>query len=287
MKKHGFIFFGEDVFSLTVLESLVTSDTKLVPLAVVILTPISASGQKLVTYCEENKIRLIKLNSLKNDRFIRMCKKLDYDFIISAHFQRIIPSCIFSRAKIAALNLHPSLLPHYRGMSPQHWPIINRDKDTGVSVHLMEDKVDTGRIIEQVVLPISESLYIHQLQKKLLSIYESIMLTSIEKCLAGYEGEEQNDVGAEYYGKIKTSDRTILDCDSVDLAYGKIRAFSLPYAGAIFGDMIIFKANKISDKEFCSIRSTHGTGWVIVDEAAYLILKDGGLSQLKWRKNEA
>ena len=126
-------------------------------------------------------------------------------------------------------------------MSPQHWPIVNGDKKTGVTVHVIEEDVDVGRIIDQVVINLSEEIYIHQLQREFLKVYPRIMRYSVNKCIDGYQGIEQEVNASSYYGKITTHDRTIFNSDSVKTAYGKIRAFSVPYAGAIHGDIEILK----------------------------------------------
>ena len=269
------------MFSLTVLKSLLSSNF-LVATAVVILNPVSNSGKKLVKYCGSQNIRLIRTDSLTGDFNKQVFLEFEYDFILSAHFQKIIPKFIFHAAKIAALNLHPSLLPQYRGMSPQHWPIINGDETTGVSVHLMEDQVDSGNIIEQIIIPLPDDIYIHEFQKKLLLIYKTIMLSSVERCIQGYSGVQQSQAKIKYYGKIRDTDRTILGSDCVATAYGKIRAFSLPYSGAIFTNKVIFRAKKLDNLDFNLLHQTFGTGFFVVDEIAYLLLENGGLSHLQW-----
>ncbi|ETN92835.1 Methionyl-tRNA formyltransferase [Gammaproteobacteria bacterium MOLA455] len=286
MRNHTFVFFGEDSFSLAVLRSLLVEESGLSALAVIILAPVSTSGEQLVNYCRKNEIPVIQIASFKDEKVIKLFAAMEYDFILSAHFQRIIPRSIFGRAKLNALNLHPSLLPYYRGMSPQHWPIVNGDKKTGVTVHVMEEDVDVGRIIDQVVINLSEDIYIHQLQKEFLKVYPRIMRNSVNKCIDGYQGIEQEVIASSYYGKISTHDRTIVNSDSLKTAYGKIRAFSVPYAGAIYGDIEILRANRMNHEEFTSLYQTFGIGFCQLGDVSYLILNDGGLSHLKWRKNE-
>ena len=160
---------------------------------------------------------------------------------------------IFGKARLGGLNLHPSLLPKYRGMSPQHWPIILGDKETGVTVHRMEKVVDTGDIIRQCRIPLRSDIYIHELQKRFLEIYRIIMVESVSRLIEGERGEKQNSKDATYFPRIKDFDMEI-NCDtSVEYAYGLIRAFSYPYKGAVFQGVRIMRAKLVDQKEYYEI----------------------------------
>jgi methionyl-tRNA formyltransferase len=283
-QKRSFIFFGEDVFSLAVLESLVEGRLAVQPIATVMLEPNSISGRRLVEYCENRGIPLIKTRSVRSEDFLAQFDEMDYDLIVSAHFQRILPARIFSRARLGALNLHPSLLPKYRGMSPQHWPIILGDAETGVTVHSINDGVDTGRIIRQVRIPLDHEIYIHQLQTKFLAVYRSIMIEAVERLLSGELGEEQSQNGISYFHKIQESDMEINAEMDVRSAYSLVRAFSFPYHGARFGDIRILKAKPVSEELLKKLQIPSNSSALQEREAArYLVLKDGTLELIKWR----
>ena len=277
MKVKRVIFFGEDVFSLTVLKSLVDSQLNIMILAVVVIKPVSMSGRKLVSFCDINMIPVFEIKNLDDSNFLNFVYAHDYDFLVSAHFQRIIPESIFGRAAISALNLHPSLLPKYRGMSPQHWPIIHGDDAMGVTVHLMEKVVDTGNIIAQEKITLGPDIYIHQLQKQRLSVYRHIMVRALKLCFEGYKGEVQSNIGASYYGQVKASDMEINISDSFVNAYKKIRSFSIPYSGATFKDKTIFKAEYISNSQWESLVAENGVGYCEDCSGCYLLFRDGGL----------
>ncbi len=282
-----FIFFGEDVFSLAVLESLVDCRLALQPVATVMLEPISVSGRRLVEYCENRGISLIKTRSVRTEDFIAQFEELDYDFIVSAHFQRILPPRIFRRARFGALNLHPSLLPKYRGMSPQHWPIILGDAETGVTVHSIDDGVDTGRIMRQVRIPMEPEIYIHQLQSKFLSVYRTIMVEAVERLFFGESGEEQPATDISYFHKIQDSDMEIKDEMDVKNAYSLIRAFSFPYSGARFKNIRILKAKPVDRELWKELKnSANSPALQQRGMSKYLVLKDGALELIKWKLYE-
>jgi methionyl-tRNA formyltransferase len=280
----NFIFFGEDAFSLVVLKSLAEGCEGLRPVAAVMLEPLSVSGLRLAAYCESSSIPLIKTRSVKSEEFLVLLDGLAYDLVVITHFQRVLPARIFSRAKIGALNLHPSLLPKYRGMAPQHWPIILGDTETGVTVHCIDEGVDTGRIIRQVRIPLDPDTYIHELQAKFLDVYRTIMIEAVERLLSGEIGLEQSATGASYFHKIHESDMEISFEMGVTRAYGLVRAFSFPYAGAQLGNIRIMKARPVSDEVWLGLKGAAGSIGLHTTEARrYLLLKDGALEITKWR----
>jgi methionyl-tRNA formyltransferase len=280
----NFIFFGEDAFSLVVLKSLVEGCEGLRPVAAVMLEPLSVSGLRLAAYCESSNIPLIKTRSVKSEEFLVLLDGLAYDLVVITHFQRVLPARIFSRAKIGALNLHPSLLPKYRGMSPQHWPIILGDIETGVTVHCIDEGVDTGRIIRQVRIPLDPDTYIHELQAKFLDVYRTIMIEAVERLLSGEMGLEQSATGASYFHKIHESDMKISLEMGVTRAYALVRAFSFPYDGAQLGNIRIMKARPASDEVWLGSKGSAGPiGLHTIETRRYLILKDGALEITKWR----
>jgi methionyl-tRNA formyltransferase len=283
-EKRSFIFFGEDVFSLAVLESLVEGRLALQPLATVMLEPSSVSGRRLVEYCEKRGIPLIKTSSVRSGDILAQFDELDYDLIVSAHFQRILPARIFGRARVGALNLHPSLLPKYRGMSPQHWPIILGDPETGVTVHRIDDGVDTGRIMRQVRIPLDPDIYIHQLQTKFLDVYRTIMIEAVGRLLSGDSGEEQAAADISYFHRIQESDMEIKAEMDVVRAYALVRAFSFPYAGARFGNLRILKARPLKNEELRKELQISANSHSLQQRGGsrYLILKDGALELIKW-----
>jgi len=280
-----FIFFGEDVFSLVVLESLVNAGLNLKPLAVVMLEPISVSGQRLVAYCKDSDIALIRTSSVRSDEFLTHFDDVKFDLTISAHFQRILPAQLFKRARIGGINLHPSLLPKYRGMSPQHWPIVLGDASTGVTVHYIDEGVDTGRIVRQVSIPLEPDIYIHELQKKFMEVYKTIMVEAVKHAITGELGKLQEIDGGTYFHKVSDEDMKIRLDQGMRRAYGLIRAFSFPYAGARFQDIRIMKATPVLNSDLLSELRKSGLkqGLGTKSDLLYLCFEDGALEVNKWR----
>lgn len=181
------------------------------------------------------------------------------------------------------MNLHPSLLPKYRGMSPQHWPIIIGDDETGVTVHYIDQGVDTGRILRQVRIPLESDIYIHQLQKKFLAVYKTIMVEAVDRAIRGDTGNEQPADGGTYFHKIQDEDMKITQYMAVKRAYGLVRAFSFPYNGARFKHLRITKAKPVEEDLLMELNDSDlQLGLHKIGDAFYLVLKDGALNLIKW-----
>ncbi|MDI6687843.1 MAG: methionyl-tRNA formyltransferase [Desulfobacterales bacterium] len=85
--------------------------------------------------------------SIKTDEFANNVIKLKPDMFVVSAFGHILPKSILELPKIGALNIHASLLPKYRGAAPIQWAIINGEKETGVTIMLMDEGLDTGDIL--------------------------------------------------------------------------------------------------------------------------------------------
>jgi len=140
---------------------------------------ISASPIKLVAL--ENNIPVYQPVSIRKDvELIQILKKLEPDFFITFAFGQILSQEVLDIPKIGTINLHASLLPKYRGANPIQVPIINGDKFSGITTMLTEIGIDTGDIVLQKVIEITENMtsvelteIISKLSPEL--IYESIV----------------------------------------------------------------------------------------------------------------
>jgi methionyl-tRNA formyltransferase len=95
------------------------------------------------------------------------------DLVLSVFYRDLLPDGVLRSARLAALNLHPSLLPAYRGRAPLNWALVNGERETGVSLHHMVAKADAGDIVAQRKIPIDE-------RETALSLYLKIEQAGIE-----------------------------------------------------------------------------------------------------------
>ena len=147
--------FGEDVFTATVLQSLLDKNHKVL----LIVCPLYSNNNhnRLQSIAEQNKIEFFREKDV-NSGFVKdRLEKAQPGLIVSVHLRKILKKEIFSIPGKGAINVHPSLLPKYRGLSPQHQAIIHGDSESGVTVHYIKELVDTGDIIIQVHIQIGRA----------------------------------------------------------------------------------------------------------------------------------
>ncbi len=81
--------------------------------------------------------------------------KQNIDLLVLHAFMKILPKEVYSAPKYGSINIHPSLLPKYRGPSPNYWVVKNRERVTGLTCHYINDGIDTGDIISQVAIELN------------------------------------------------------------------------------------------------------------------------------------
>ena len=143
---------------------------------------------KGLEYAKKSKIKnvIIKYSnriSFEN-RLLKLLKKNNIDLICLAGFMKILSSNFIKKFYKPILNIHPSLLPKYKGLNTHNRAIQNKDKYSGATVHIVNEKLDSGKIILQKKLKILKSDNGKSLEKKVLKIEHKIYPQAIIKLLA-------------------------------------------------------------------------------------------------------
>jgi len=248
-RKLNIVFFGEDSFSDVILHSLIDAGHNVL----LVITPLydNLIYKRLERTCLANAIPFYRVPKVNDEETCRLVAEAKPDLCAIAHFERLIKQPLLSIPPMGFINLHPSLLPDYRGMAPQHWPIINREHEAGITVHYVDETADTGNIIVQHRFSIDETMYVSDLQRIWLNHYKTIMVEAIDAILEGKPTKEQKSLDGRYYGKLKKEQCVINKNGSVEDAYSLIRGVSLPYFGATYDDMTIYRAHIREDRESC------------------------------------
>ena len=138
-------------------------------------------------YAEKSKIKfyVINYNNIANAeiKLLRLLKKFKIELICLAGFMKIISKNFIDKFNKPILNIHPSLLPKYKGLNTHRRAIKNNDKFSGATVHLVTSKLDSGKIILQKKVRISKTDTEQSLAKKVLKIEHKIYPDAIEKFL--------------------------------------------------------------------------------------------------------
>lgn len=188
MNKLRIVFMGTPDFAATILKHLKEHNFEIVGVVTAADKP-SGRGLKLnesavKKYAQSQNIPILQPTNLKNEAFLAALKLFNADIHIVVAF-RMLPKEVWSMPKFGTFNLHASLLPEYRGAAPIHWAIINGETKTGVTTFFIDEKIDTGEIILQEEISISETETVGTLHDKLMILGANL----VEKTLLYIENE--------------------------------------------------------------------------------------------------
>jgi len=246
IKTDRIIFIGSGDFGSIILKRLIHSPFK--PYLLITETDKQTGrGNKILKseikdVAEQRKMEVWQPNRISHIAY--RISELKPDLIIVASYGQIIPKVILDSAKYGALNVHPSLLPKYRGATPIQASILNGDKTTGVTIMKMDEKLDHGPIINQWEIGINQKENLNNLLQKLGYIGGSLLINTLGKYLSGQlKPKKQKDENATLTKLIKKEDGKINWDDRPEINERKIRAYN-PWPGAY--TMINNKRLKIS-----------------------------------------
>jgi methionyl-tRNA formyltransferase len=212
-------FFGNSKFSVFCLEEMKnlgqTPD-------IIITTPDRPMGRKMQltksetkVWAEENNVPFIEQEKLKDETFLEKLKA--YDLFIVASYGKIVPKVILDMPRYGVLNIHPSLLPKYRGPSPLQEQILNDEKNIGVTVMKMDEQIDHGPIIAQSKIEIPNwPVNLIELKAITAKVGIKLFIDNLDAWINGkIEPVEQNHAEATFTKKAEKNDGLL------DLEFGK------------------------------------------------------------------
>ncbi len=233
VRKPRFAFFGTPDFAATVLEKLITAGF---PPALVVCNPDRPVGRKKIITPPPVKQRIMNYESgIKDKIHILQPDKLDhaflnslfkihdsFDFAIVAAYGKIIPQNILSIPRLGVIGVHPSLLPKYRGASPIQSAILCGEEETGVTLFLMDEKIDHGPVLATRVMSQGSGVTYTELQKQLAELAGNLLIEILPAFLLGKTApQRQNEAEATYTKKFSTDDGRIEPNDLEKAASGE------------------------------------------------------------------
>lgn len=236
-------FFGVDGFSVIVLEEL--KKAGYLP-ALIVTAPDKPAGRGMrlaapptKIWAQENKIELFQPEKLNEDTRDKI-QDTNPDIFVVASYGKIIPKDILEIPEHGALNVHPSLLPLYRGPSPIQSQILDGTPETGTTIMKMDNEMDHGPIVAQELLPdinlsTVETLPSYtELRDSLARLGGELLAETVPDWLAGnINPQEQEHEYATYTKKIAKDDGRINLKDTAEKNYRKFKAFT-PWPGVYF-----------------------------------------------------
>lgn len=183
MNKLRIVFMGTPEFAVATLGSLIMNGFHV---AGVVTTPDKPAGRgRKVTkspvkkFAEQNCLPVLQPANLKDEEFIKTLRSFDADVFIVVAF-RVLPDIVWKIPPAGTINLHASLLPHYRGPAPINHAIINGETLTGVTTFFIDDKVDTGKILLREGVRIFPSDNAGDLHDKLMKFGARLVIRTLQ-----------------------------------------------------------------------------------------------------------
>ncbi len=274
------IFFGSDINSKNLLEKLLLNNFYI---SLVITKSEKKTGREkkqnpIKIFCIENKIEFLESDKITNNE-LEIIKSKSPDIGILLAYGAMIPQNIIDIFPYGILNIHPSLLPQYRGSSPIQTTLLNGDEKTGVTIMLLSKKMDAGSVIIQEQLNIEQHDNYSTISEKLFDLGIDLLLENLEKYLNGKLKPIPQDETKKSLTKMIEKHDGIIDWETdAKNIYNKIRAFELwPGTYTKFKGKIL----KIISADYSEKNTEEKIGKVFIEDDKIFVQCKNGLLELK------
>jgi len=238
-KKIKVIFMGTPEFSLAGMNSLINSKNYEI-IGVFTQADKKVGREQLITpppvkrLALENKLPVFQPEKIKDE--LDNIKNLKPDLIVVIAYGKIIPQSILDIPTYGCINIHASLLPKYRGAACLNAPVLNGDKETGVTIMKMEAGLDTGPILRQAIMKLNGNENLEIVHDTLSSLGAEILITTLNDFISGkIEPQVQEDANASYIKTLNKEDGKIdWNTSALDIER-QIRAYN-PWPGTYTND---------------------------------------------------
>ena len=210
------VFMGTPEFAVPILQSLI--DNPEYDVQAVLTQPDHHIGRKRTLHqspvkelAEQYNIEVLQPAKLSKSPEMEKIISLQPDLMITAAYGQFLPTKLLAAAKIAAINVHGSLLPKYRGGAPIQYSIINGDKEPGVSIMYIVKKMDAGDIISQRSIPIEDTDDSGTMFKKLSLLGRDLLLETLPKLISGDVNPVAQDPDKVVFSPNITSEQEQID----------------------------------------------------------------------------
>ncbi len=183
------LFMGTPEFAVPSLDALVRAGY---PVVGVVTQPDRPKGRgkhlappPAKVRAEELGIEVLQPERVRDASFLDMLHRLSPDLVAVAAFGQILPKAVLEAPPLGCLNVHPSLLPKFRGAAPINWTLIRGERVTGVTIMFMDEGMDTGDILLQEETPIGVEENAGELHDRLAASGAGLLVRTIEGLLAG------------------------------------------------------------------------------------------------------
>ena len=300
-KKTRIVYMGTPEFAVAPLDALRKNGFDVVGI-VTVADKASGRGLKVnesavKKYAVENNIPVLQPLSLKDPEFLEALKAWKPDLFVVVAF-RMLPKVVWEIPKLGTFNLHAALLPQYRGAAPINWAVINGDKATGVTTFMIDEGMDTGKIMYREQCLIGPDETVGEVHDKLMELGSALVVQTVEAIIdrcGEYRVQRSFIQGSEILRPAPKLTRELCHIDwngKTKHIYNLIRGLS-PYPAA-FTELVkddkvlqmkIYRTVKVADEDYAAMLAANGLdkaapGTVLSDGKTYLAFAtaDGAIS---------
>jgi len=280
------IFAGSSLFSLPVLKATVDLGFQS---TIVLTQPPKKQGRGLkktpnpiMGLAEKLDLETITIENFDDEQTKKIFSSLSPDVFLSAAYGKLIPNWFFELFSSEVLNVHPSLLPAWRGASPIQSAILNGDKVTGISIMRMTTQIDEGPVFLSEKIKIDKNDTSTSLSQKLSGLAGKIIKKSLEQILAGeIQAQEQDHNKATFSKKIQKSDGRVAWEDTAESIDRKVKAYNpWPIAFTHLGEQYL----RIWDTDLSSDTNNYNKPGSVIEHNEHGVLVSTGDGNLLVKK---
>ena len=237
--KTRIVYFGSPELSVSFLSAL-TQEPDFEIVGVVTQLPKPVGRKAILTksnvheFAEERSIPVFPFRTLKSADVVDELSNINADVFVVVVYGKIIPKAVLDIPKFGCINVHPSLLPKFRGPTPYHQAILEGETETGVSIMLLDEGMDTGPVLASTTFAIDPRETSETIQPKIVSIGVPLLIETMKKWITGsIVPKPQDNDRATYCKLLDKSDGKIDWNKSAVEIDRKIRAYQ-PWPGTWF-----------------------------------------------------
>ena len=273
------IFLGTPDFAVATLDAMVQHQLNVVAVVTAPDKP-AGRGMKLQQsavkkYAVEHQIPVLQPEKLRNEEFLQALKSYQADLQVVVAF-RMLPEVVWNMPPLGTINVHASLLPNYRGAAPINWAIINGEAASGVTTFKLKHEIDTGDILLQEKVIITETDNAGILHDKLMTTGAQLLVKTIDELRnntlkiipqTSLTTGDENEMSLKHAPKIFTETCKIDWSKSTIEVYNLIRGLS-PYPAAF--TTVNDKKMKLFEVEKMIASHSFEPGYIETDHKKYI-----------------
>jgi len=226
--------------------------------------------ESVIKYCNKNAINVDDPKAVTSD-VVKKVLNINPDLILSIYYRKILPKSLINYPKLGCINIHPSALPFYRGPVPTAWAIENGEENFGITIHYMDEGIDTGDILVQKIYEIEQGETGYELYTRAMRLGYQLFQEHFDEIVEGKIARKPQMGIGSYYGK-KNGKHTINWKKTVQEIIGLIRVHAKPFNPA---ETLLFNRYVLINRaeEYKLDKPLQGSGKIvkIIDDNKFVV----------------